>query len=136
MYLEHFIHCALALYASCRILELGFGKEIEEILDLLGSRNHESISKNDAASGVLKSQRQNLLISATLNEKVNHLAKISLENPVMVGLGDKKMLPISSPEHSGSDRDDMEQPLKITGPSTGDYNIPAQLIQKYVKGLC
>ncbi|KAF3439721.1 hypothetical protein FNV43_RR17999 [Rhamnella rubrinervis] len=119
-----------------RILELGFGKEIEEILEILGSRKHVSISKNDAASGVFKSQKQNLLVSATLNEKVNHLAKISLENPIMVGFGDKKMQPISSPEHSGSDRDDMEQQLKITGPSTGDYNLPAQLIQKYVKVPC
>lgn len=122
-----------------RILELGFGKEIEEILDLLGSRQHESISMNNSASSVPEFQRQNLLLSATLNEKVNHLANISLENPVMVGLEDKRMQPLSSPVNigsSGSDMDDMERPLKITGPSAGDYNLPAQLIQRYVKGLC
>lgn len=135
--MEHFF--SLCLPFNCilldRILELGFGKEVKEIIDLLGSRKCGS-SKIDAASVVFKSQRQNLLLSATLNEKVNHLAKISLDNPVMVGLGDKKMQPISSPEHSGSDSDDMEQQLKITGPSTVDYRIPVQLTQRYVKGLC
>lgn len=129
------LHCVLL----DRILELGFGKEIEEILDILGSRQHDSTSMNNSASSVSEFPRQNLLLSATLNEKVNHLAKISLENPVMVGLEDKRMQPISSPEDlgsAGSDMHDMGQPLKITSPSAGDYILPAQLIQRYVKGLC
>lgn len=37
-----------------------------------------------------KMQRQNFLLSTTLNEKVNHLAKMSLDNPVMIGLDGKK----------------------------------------------
>lgn len=122
-----------------RILELGFGKEIEEILDLLGSRQQGSMSKDTALSKTHEFERQNLLLSATLNDKVNHLAKISLENPVMIGLDDKRSQLTSSPEHSGSlgsDRDDADYPLKITGPSVGDYNLPTQLNQRYVKGLC
>ncbi|PON84616.1 DEAD-box ATP-dependent RNA helicase [Trema orientale] len=121
-----------------RILELGFGKEIEEILDLLGSRQQGSVIKDNAISSISKFERQNLLLSATLNDKVNHLAKISLENPVMIGLDDKRMQPISSLEHLGSfesDEDASERPFKISGP-VADYNLPSQLNQRYVKVPC
>lgn len=119
-------------------MELGFGKEIEEILDVLGSRQHRSISKDNRVSSISEFDRQNLLLSATLNDKVNHLAKISLENPVMIGLDDKRMQPISSPEHLGSfgsDRDASEHSLNMTG-AVADYKLPSQLNQRYVKGLC
>lgn len=122
----------------CRILELGFGKDIEEILDLLGSRQQKSIKIN-AVPSKSEFQRQNLLLSATLNEKVNHLAKMSLENPVMIGLDDKKLQTISLSEglgSLGSDRDDTEHKLNITGSADGDYNFPSQLVQRYVKGSC
>ncbi|XP_019415630.1 PREDICTED: DEAD-box ATP-dependent RNA helicase 17 [Lupinus angustifolius] len=116
-----------------RILELGFGKDIQEILDLLGSTKAEN-----AVPSHSKIQRQNLLLSATLNEKVNHLAKISLENPVMIGLDDKRGEPISTIESldtSGSD-DDNEGKISIKIPTIGDYNVPTQLIQRYMKVPC
>lgn len=120
-----------------RILELGFGKEIEEILDHLGSRKSQPVANGCA---VYESQRQNLLLSATLNEKVNHLAKISLENPVMIGLDDKKVQSNMSLDHSGpvgSDVDDEPELLNnMTTSLSGDYKLPAQLIQKYVKVPC
>ncbi|KAK9274645.1 hypothetical protein L1049_021896 [Liquidambar formosana] len=122
------------------ILELGFGKEIEEILDLLGSRQDGSFSKENAVSTNSEFQRQNLLLSATLNEKVNHLAKISLENPVMIGLDEKKMQPNPSLEHFGSVRSDMddesEHSEKIISTSNEDYKLPTQLVQRYVKVPC
>lgn len=126
-----------------RILELGFGKEIEQILDLLGSRQNGSDNKKDGASKLPKYPRQNLLLSATLNEKVNHLANISLENPVMVGLDEKKNfgeLQKPSHKHFGSvgpngDVESEQSTIKCV-PDAG-YNLPAQLIQTYVKGtLC
>ena len=43
-----------------------------------------------------------LLLSATLNENVNHLAKLRLENPVTIGLDDKKIQPVLSSEDFGS----------------------------------
>lgn len=117
----------------CRILELGFGKEIEEILQLLGSKKSESDSEGNDSSN---SKRQNLLLSATLNEKVNHLAKISLENPVMIGLDDKKMQQHALFNQNGSDSDDdLELPIKTTYSSSADYKLPAQLNQRYVKGI-
>ena len=115
-------------------MELGFGKEIEEIIELLGSRADGSISKDSKVSSKDGFERQNLLLSATLNDKVNQLAKISLENPVMIGLDDKGTQSISSHKYLGSD-DDAEQPVKTTGPSVMDYNLPSQLSQRYVKGL-
>ncbi|KAI4335177.1 hypothetical protein L6164_013847 [Bauhinia variegata] len=118
-----------------RILELGFGKEIEEILDHLDTRTtNDTMTKHSGVS------RQNLLLSATLNEKVNHLAKISLENPVTIGLDDKtaeKKSKIESLSPSESDEDNEDQyPSKIPSSSIGDYKVPTQLIQRYVKVPC
>ncbi|RZC59720.1 hypothetical protein C5167_007020 [Papaver somniferum] len=118
-----------------RILELGFGKEIEDILDVLGSRKNGSDDKTDGVSKLPKFHRQNLLLSATLNEKVNHLANISLENPVLVGLDEKKSsgeMQKPSHKHLGDliSNDDIksEQPTLKSGSDAG-YNLPAQLIQ-------
>uniref|UniRef100_A0A6N2MZ10 ATP-dependent RNA helicase n=1 Tax=Salix viminalis TaxID=40686 RepID=A0A6N2MZ10_SALVM len=122
-----------------RILELGFGKEIEEILDLLGSRPTGSVGNGNQVSSLSNFQGQNLLLSATLNEKVNHLAKISLENPVMIGLDDKKIQPAQSVDHietAESDEDDGFDYSKLKKSSTGDYKLPAQLVQRYVKVPC
>ena len=102
---------------------------------VVGSKKDESVGKDNTVSSTSVFERQILLLSATLNDKVNHLAKISLENPVMIGLDDKMVQPISLPEHSGSDGDKTEHLFKLKGPSGGDYNLPAQLNQSYVKGL-
>ncbi|XP_023895181.2 DEAD-box ATP-dependent RNA helicase 17 isoform X1 [Quercus suber] len=122
------------------ILELGFGKEIEEILDQLGSRPNEFAGKESAVSCNSEPQRQNLLLSATLNEKVNHLAKLSLENPVMIGLDDKKIQPVLSSEDFGSlgfdVNDELEQPDKLMNSSIADFRVPSQLVQRYVKVPC
>lgn len=142
--LDHLKNTASFLYTNLRwiifdeadrILELGFGKEIEEILDHLGSRKSEPVAKGSVAS---ESQRQNLLLSATLNEKVNHLAQISLENPVMIGLDDNKVQSNILLDHSGSVGSDVEAELlnKMTVSLSGDYKLPAQLIQRYVKVPC
>lgn len=147
--LDHLKHTSSFLHTNLRwiifdeadrILELGFGKEIEEILDILGSRQNRSGSKEDATSRISEVQRQNLLLSATLNEKVNHLAKISLENPVMIGLDDKKMQPNSSIEQVrslDSDADNiLEHSGKVSVSSNGEYKLPAQLVQRYIKVPC
>lgn len=121
-----------------RILELGYGKEIEEILDLLGSKQDESVRKENAIS--TEFTRQNLLLSATLNEKVNNLAMMSLENPVMIGLDDKKIQLNPSLQRFETIRsnmgDESEHSGKTINSSNEDYKVPAQLIQKYVKVPC
>ncbi|KAG6599546.1 DEAD-box ATP-dependent RNA helicase 17, partial [Cucurbita argyrosperma subsp. sororia] len=50
-----------------RIFELGCGKEVEEILDHLGSR--KNIVNKDNGTSSFEFPQQNLLFSATLNEK-------------------------------------------------------------------
>ncbi|KAJ6820071.1 DEAD-box ATP-dependent RNA helicase 17 [Iris pallida] len=118
-----------------RILELGFGKAIEEILDFLGSK--EDIQKKHS-----KISRQNLLLSATLNEKVNHLANISLQNPVMIGLNEKRIPPeVQNPSvkkltSQESDEDDDTKHETLPSHSIESYNLPAQLVQRYVKVPC
>ncbi|XP_057507025.1 DEAD-box ATP-dependent RNA helicase 17 [Actinidia eriantha] len=124
-----------------RILELGFGKDIEEILDLLGSRHNNPLSKENANSSISEFQRQNLLLSATLNEKVNNLAKMSLENPITIGIDDKKLpmsLPLEGLESFGSDVscDELEHSGNIVSSSNEEYKLPSQLVQRYVKVPC
>ncbi|XP_031103875.1 DEAD-box ATP-dependent RNA helicase 17 isoform X2 [Ipomoea triloba] len=118
-----------------RILELGYGKEIEDILNVLGS-----FGKEKTAFRGLEVQRQNLLLSATLNEKVNHLAKISLDNPIMVGLEDKKSDNKQNHEEmetSGLNlNDEFETPGKLLSSSCEEYKLPAQLLQRYIKVPC
>ncbi|XP_060187987.1 DEAD-box ATP-dependent RNA helicase 17 isoform X2 [Lycium barbarum] len=122
-----------------RILELGYGKEIEDILNVLGSKQQKSVGKGNTTSQVSEVLRQNLLLSATLNEKVNHLAKISLENPVMVGLDKKIELQLTHQdvepmEFNGNDILGKEgNPLNS---STEEYKLPAQLLQRYIKVPC
>ncbi|PIA27580.1 hypothetical protein AQUCO_07600033v1 [Aquilegia coerulea] len=126
-----------------RILELGYGKEIEEILDVLGSKREGAVGKENALPNHSQSRRQNLLLSATLNEKVNHLANISLKNPVMIGIDETKSsgdLTKPSSKHLslvGSDIDDEPELLgTLSNCSNADYNLPTQLIQRYVKVPC
>ncbi|CAL5326891.1 unnamed protein product [Camellia sinensis] len=123
-----------------RILELGFGKDIEETLDLLGSRKQKSLCEGNAISRISEFQRQNLLLSATLNEKVNNLAKMSLENPIMIGLDDSKLQTSPSLEHLESLGSDVDNELKYSGKlissSNEEYKLPAQLVQRYVKVPC
>ncbi|PIN10933.1 ATP-dependent RNA helicase [Handroanthus impetiginosus] len=121
-----------------RILELGYGKDIEEILNCLGTRKHQSASKGISA-GNPEVQKQNLLLSATLNEKVNHLANISLENPVMIGLDDKKILQNVNTNHVSLESnvvDIVEESGKGLSTLNEEYKLPAQLVQKYIKVPC
>lgn len=117
-------------------MELGFGKEIQEILNLLGSMKTGHEDQENTVTRPSKFQRQNLLLSATLNEKVNHLAKISLEDPVMIGIDDKTMEPTSKIRfvHSDSDEDNEDKHSNKIA-AVGAYKVPEQLIQRYLKGM-
>ncbi|KAL3830062.1 hypothetical protein ACJIZ3_018864 [Penstemon smallii] len=115
-----------------RILELGYGKDIEEILNSLGTKQHKSLNSPEV-------QQQNLLLSATLNDKVNHLAKISLENPVLIGIDDKvvqnmKYNHVKLLESYVDNR--IEESPKMLSTSNEEYRLPAQLVQKYAKVPC
>ncbi|KAK0593209.1 hypothetical protein LWI29_032943 [Acer saccharum] len=62
---------------------------------------------------------------------------MSLENPVLIGIDDKKVQPDTLLERKGSDMNkEVEQPIKMTNSSSADYNLPAQLVQRYVKVPC
>ncbi|KAG1339238.1 hypothetical protein COCNU_04G015440 [Cocos nucifera] len=150
--LDHLKHTQSFVYTNLRwivfdeadrILELGFGKAVEEILDFLGSRENGSVRKEFKGGRTAKFSRQNILLSATLNEKVNQLANISLEDPVVIGLDDKNnsyVEPNPSISNFASLRSGMDGDLQHRGmvPSNllDSYNLPSQLIQRYVKVSC
>ncbi|XP_020577754.1 DEAD-box ATP-dependent RNA helicase 17 isoform X4 [Phalaenopsis equestris] len=150
--LDHLKHTSSFIYTNLqwivydeadRILELGYGKAIEEILDFLGSRQNSAVVGENERTKRNKISRQTLLLSATLNEKVNHLANISLQNPVMIGLDDNKVSCITT---STSVKrlllldSDSDGKLENLGPlpseATENYILPSQLIQRYVKVSC
>lgn len=119
-----------------RILELGYGKDIEDILNCFGTRNLNPESKGISAVNP-DLQKQNLLLSATLNDKVNHLANISLQNPVMIGLEDKKMS--GSRNHNISLESCVgivDESRKTLDSPNEEYKLPAQLVQRYIKVPC
>jgi ATP-dependent RNA helicase DDX31/DBP7 len=132
---EHNSLCYWCSY-SCSILELGFGKALEDILEHLGSRNDTS---NQNKNKMEPMKRQNLLLSATLNEKVNRLAKISLKNPVMIGL-DEQNSSAHGKNHTSLLSDDEEEILEkhnvTVEQAVDDFKLPAQLVQRYVKVSC
>ncbi|XP_078433400.1 P-loop containing nucleoside triphosphate hydrolases superfamily protein isoform X2 [Wolffia australiana] len=109
------------------ILELGFGKAIEEILEFLRKKENGSDMELGADE---KLAQQKLLLSATLNEKVNRLAQISLEDPVMIGLQDEKIKKKVRFSEKGSLIADSKQP------DIENYRLPDGLAQRYVKVPC
>ncbi|RLM99525.1 DEAD-box ATP-dependent RNA helicase 17 isoform X1 [Panicum miliaceum] len=149
--LDHLQHTASFVYSNLRwivfdeadsILELGFGKAVEDILEHLGSRNGAPDQNKNKGEHI---RRQNLLLSATLNEKVNRLAKISLKNPVMIGLDDQKKPSGKSNTLGNShtsllsyDEEDgiLEKQNDVLEHAVDDFKLPAQLVQRYVKVSC
>lgn len=135
-----------------RLLDLGFDKDIQSILSLLNQ-------KQAASKQFKESERQHILLSATLDERVNKLAALSLRNPATVGLPSKEEAPVEQSKHTSveevkgkpqepsedeeeevddGDEDEDEDNLEADEkPSNGhtDYNIPSQLIQSYYKGI-
>lgn len=106
------------------MLDLGFEKDIESILEVLGSRDDKNRS------------RQHVLLSATLNERVEQLAALSLVNPATVGLEE------ATASSNGSlkpqpDIQKHERNMGDAGPSDGytEYRIPSQLVQNFLKGM-
>lgn len=105
----------------------------------MGSRNGVPGQDKNKGENI---RRQNLLLSATLNEKVNRLAKISLKNPVMIGLDDQKK-PSGKSNTLGNNHTSLlsDEEDEILGKMNNlvenvvdDFKLPAQLVQRYVKG--
>eukprot|EP01018_Ginkgo_biloba_P027644 Gb_16157 [translate_table: standard] len=130
-----------------RLLDLGFGKDIEEILTLLGSREPGLKLENKGNHEFSDDEylRQNLLLSATLNEQVNHLAQISLNNPVTIGL-EENNLTLGKIELShglstdsaanGRCQSGISNEALLSSCVTTEYRFPPQLVQSYIKVPC
>ncbi|CAM6098811.1 unnamed protein product [Calypogeia fissa] len=121
-----------------RLLDMGFEKDVRSILSLLDSRQLASNPGTSIGALPINHGRQNILLSATLNEHVNQLAELSLRDPITVGLHTRETTRQSeNGETSGELRDhdddiDEDDQEGISDGQTG-YNIPSQLKQCYYK---
>lgn len=89
-----------------RLLDLGFEKDIVEILELLDKSSTQP--------------RQSVLLSATLTSRVTRLASLSLKQALSVGL-DPPPEQVQGGEEPGEETEE-------------EYAIPSQLVQSYLKG--
>ncbi|KAL5232076.1 hypothetical protein ABZP36_030852 [Zizania latifolia] len=132
--LDHLQHTSSFVYSNLRWIVFD---EADRILELLGSRNDASDQNKNKMESM---ERQNLLLSATLNEKVNRLAKISLKNPVMIGLDEQNKTSNSSSAHGknhtslllSNNEEVMEKHSTIVEQAVDDFKLPAQLVQRFV----
>ncbi|EFA79634.1 putative RNA helicase [Heterostelium album PN500] len=94
----------LVLDEADRLLDLGFEKAINDIIQLLDEKGSVN--------------RQNILVSATLSDGIERLAALSLKEPVYIGL-DK------------SDDNNNNNSNELT--ANDQFNTPKQLDQMYVE---
>lgn len=106
----------------------------------MGSRQINHIPLKGKISNSVKCSRQNLLLSATLNEKVNHLANISLENPIMIGMDQNNShmahtLSVGNVTSAYVIDGDLKIHNGLSSQTVENYNLPSQLVQKYIRGM-
>ncbi|TDH68977.1 hypothetical protein CCR75_000971 [Bremia lactucae] len=96
----------LVLDEADRLLDMGFEKQITQIVTILNSQR-------------VPQKRQNILVSATVNSGVQQLAKMSLCNPVL----------IDADAVTSTD----ESPVTLIKPEKPDtFSIPHQLMQHFM----
>jgi hypothetical protein len=128
------MYVVLTMILLClpRLLDLGFEKDIESILEVLGSRDDKN------------RKRQHVLLSATLNERVEQLAALSLVKPATVGLEEAKQVEMAPARKVGNggagtqlESEKHDRNMGDAGPSDGytEYRIPSQLVQSFLKGM-
>eukprot|EP00271_Cylindrocystis_brebissonii_P007040 TRINITY_DN20152_c0_g1_i1.p1 TRINITY_DN20152_c0_g1~~TRINITY_DN20152_c0_g1_i1.p1 ORF type:complete len:1100 (-),score=220.58 TRINITY_DN20152_c0_g1_i1:9-3263(-) len=149
-----------------RLLDLGFEKDMQEILRIVGEGADARSDATDVRDPVkaksgkshASRRRQTILLSATLTTRVESLAAVSLHDPIVVGMDDghpdagatagsagvgdgAQAQPETSKvlKHKSSALEDNQSDFfeeQEKAKSREVYRIPAQLVQKVIKVPC
>lgn len=124
----------LILDEADRLLDLGFEQKLKQIVESLDAR--VAAAADNSYSAEAQSQRQTILLSATLHPGLSSLAGLSMKDPVGVGFKtavvDGKLEVVNADKSQGDGSSTQQQQL---GNQAGDgrFEMPQQLQQKYVQ---
>ena len=78
----------LVLDEADRLLSMGLGKEVSEIVRRVDEEASKRREERKEAEGGVDGRRQTVLVSATIDKDVQQLADVALNNPVFIGFDD------------------------------------------------
>ncbi|XP_070074894.1 probable ATP-dependent RNA helicase CG8611 isoform X2 [Drosophila takahashii] len=139
---DHLLHTAnfkltklqfLILDEADRLLELGYERDVKQLVEAIDKQRAESEQKDDLP------QLQRMLLSATLTSQVQQLAGLTLKNPLYIDNSDEAAS-LALKSKDGYQKETIEALLEVEEDGLGEYqedvtgvlSIPENLQLSYV----